>query len=395
MEGARLRLRPILMTSFAFILGCVPLWTASGAGAVARQIMGTTVIGGMVAASGIGIFLVPAIFYVVEKVVGSGCAARAAPLIPATASAWRGRLIMRRKIVLDPDCSASRRLHGRSELQASRGRGSAELSRAGAAAARRRPNRSPTQMVRGIPGRETAGADPHGAGAKLRSARCRRARRRGARQLLASRARISFRISAPAARWRSTASRAMAQRRCRRSFCLRRTAISDRRRCSCCRSKWIFGAGCAAPPKPRARTCWAPRRTARRWSPPWSATWPRRTLTLRELDYALEISQTHSANARAVARTDADRGRRAASSTLLDLRQAEQLVYTAAETIPGIQQQIEQTENQINLLLGENPGNVSARAEPHRTGAAAGSSRRLAFRACWSAVPISVPRSRI
>ena len=58
LEGARLRLRPILMTSFAFILGCVPLWTASGAGAVARQIMGTTVIGGMLAASAIGIFLI-------------------------------------------------------------------------------------------------------------------------------------------------------------------------------------------------------------------------------------------------------------------------------------------------------------------------------------------------
>jgi hydrophobe/amphiphile efflux-1 (HAE1) family protein len=71
MEGARLRLRPILMTSLAFILGCLPLWTASGAGAVARQIMGTTVIGGMVAASGIGIFLVPAIFYMVEKVSGA------------------------------------------------------------------------------------------------------------------------------------------------------------------------------------------------------------------------------------------------------------------------------------------------------------------------------------
>jgi HAE1 family hydrophobic/amphiphilic exporter-1 len=81
MEGARLRLRPILMTSFAFILGCVPLWTASGAGAVARQIMGTTVIGGMAAASGIGIFLVPAIFYLVERVSG---AARhpVAPMLP-------------------------------------------------------------------------------------------------------------------------------------------------------------------------------------------------------------------------------------------------------------------------------------------------------------------------
>jgi hydrophobe/amphiphile efflux-1 (HAE1) family protein len=67
LEGARLRLRPILMTSFAFILGCVPLWTASGAGSVARQIMGTTVIGGMLAGSAIGIFFIPAIFYVVEK----------------------------------------------------------------------------------------------------------------------------------------------------------------------------------------------------------------------------------------------------------------------------------------------------------------------------------------
>lgn len=68
LEGARLRLRPILMTSFAFILGCVPLWTATGAGSVARQIMGTTVIGGMLAASLLGIFLVPAIFVMVEKV---------------------------------------------------------------------------------------------------------------------------------------------------------------------------------------------------------------------------------------------------------------------------------------------------------------------------------------
>src|ERR1700691_5902559 len=72
LEGARLRLRPILMTSFAFILGCVPLWTASGAGAVGRQIMGTTVIGGMLAASAIGIFFIPAIFYVVEKLSGAG-----------------------------------------------------------------------------------------------------------------------------------------------------------------------------------------------------------------------------------------------------------------------------------------------------------------------------------
>jgi HAE1 family hydrophobic/amphiphilic exporter-1 len=72
LEGARLRLRPILMTSFAFILGTVPLWTATGAGSVARQIMGTTVIGGMLAASFIGVFFIPVVFYVVEKWSGAG-----------------------------------------------------------------------------------------------------------------------------------------------------------------------------------------------------------------------------------------------------------------------------------------------------------------------------------
>ena len=67
LEGAKLRLRPILMTSLAFICGCIPLWTATGAGSVARQIMGTTVIGGMLAASALGIFFVPAVFYIVER----------------------------------------------------------------------------------------------------------------------------------------------------------------------------------------------------------------------------------------------------------------------------------------------------------------------------------------
>jgi HAE1 family hydrophobic/amphiphilic exporter-1 len=67
LEGARLRLRPILMTSFAFILGCVPLAKASGAGALSRQVMGFTVIGGMLAASFIAIFLIPVIFYIIEK----------------------------------------------------------------------------------------------------------------------------------------------------------------------------------------------------------------------------------------------------------------------------------------------------------------------------------------
>jgi len=67
LEGARLRLRPILMTAFAFILGTVPLAIASGSGAVGRQVLGTTVIGGMLAATFLAIFLIPACFYIVEK----------------------------------------------------------------------------------------------------------------------------------------------------------------------------------------------------------------------------------------------------------------------------------------------------------------------------------------
>jgi HAE1 family hydrophobic/amphiphilic exporter-1 len=87
LEGARLRLRPILMTSFAFVFGCVPLWTATGAGSVARQIMGTTVIGGMLAASIIGIFFVPAIFCLVGEWSGVGAARTtvARPTAPVTA----------------------------------------------------------------------------------------------------------------------------------------------------------------------------------------------------------------------------------------------------------------------------------------------------------------------
>jgi hydrophobic/amphiphilic exporter-1 (mainly G- bacteria), HAE1 family len=67
LAAARLRLRPILMTSFAFVLGCVPLWAASGAGSVARQIMGTTVIGGMLASTLIAVFIIPVLFVLVEK----------------------------------------------------------------------------------------------------------------------------------------------------------------------------------------------------------------------------------------------------------------------------------------------------------------------------------------
>jgi HAE1 family hydrophobic/amphiphilic exporter-1 len=68
LEGAKLRLRPILMTSFAFILGCVPLWTAKGAGAIGRKVLGSSVITGMGAATVLGIFFVPVLFVLVERI---------------------------------------------------------------------------------------------------------------------------------------------------------------------------------------------------------------------------------------------------------------------------------------------------------------------------------------
>src|SRR6201993_2330061 len=81
LEGARLRLRPILMTSLAFIFGMLPLWFASGSGAVARRILGSTVIGGMSAASALAIFLIPVTFYVIERLFAARKEKLAAPQV--------------------------------------------------------------------------------------------------------------------------------------------------------------------------------------------------------------------------------------------------------------------------------------------------------------------------
>ena len=67
-EASKLRLRPIIMTSLAFIIGCIPLMIASGAGAGARNAMGTAVVGGMTVATAMGIFLIPALFVLVEAI---------------------------------------------------------------------------------------------------------------------------------------------------------------------------------------------------------------------------------------------------------------------------------------------------------------------------------------
>lgn len=83
LNGARLRLRPILMTSFAFILGCVPLWRATGAGAISRQQLGTAVIMGMLVATLVGIFLVPVLFVVIERLTHRGGTPAPEPAPPA------------------------------------------------------------------------------------------------------------------------------------------------------------------------------------------------------------------------------------------------------------------------------------------------------------------------
>ena len=68
LESAKLRLRPILMTSFAFIIGCLPLAIATGAGSAARNGMGVAVVGGMLFATSLGIFLIPVFYYIVQSI---------------------------------------------------------------------------------------------------------------------------------------------------------------------------------------------------------------------------------------------------------------------------------------------------------------------------------------
>src|SRR3954462_13022680 len=71
-EGSMLRLRPILMTSFAFILGCVPLMLATGSGAASRSTMGTGVVFGMTIATVTGLFLIPVCYVFVQRIVERG-----------------------------------------------------------------------------------------------------------------------------------------------------------------------------------------------------------------------------------------------------------------------------------------------------------------------------------
>jgi len=83
LEGVRVRRRALFMTSFAFILGCVPLWTAAGAGAVGRRVLGTVVIGGMLTDTLIASLFISVSFYVSERY--GRTSPHAAPPVPAPA----------------------------------------------------------------------------------------------------------------------------------------------------------------------------------------------------------------------------------------------------------------------------------------------------------------------
>ncbi len=89
-EGSKLRLRPILMTSFAFILGCVPLMLASGSGAASRSTMGTGVVFGMTAATVLGLFLIPVSYVFVQRLSERG--KKSKPVEPAAAHPATGGL---------------------------------------------------------------------------------------------------------------------------------------------------------------------------------------------------------------------------------------------------------------------------------------------------------------
>ena len=87
MLAAKLRFRPILMTAFAFILGVVPLLTASGAGAEARKVIGMTVFAGMLVATILGVLLIPMLFVAVERVTGRKKAHATTPTAPPALAA--------------------------------------------------------------------------------------------------------------------------------------------------------------------------------------------------------------------------------------------------------------------------------------------------------------------
>jgi NodT family efflux transporter outer membrane factor (OMF) lipoprotein len=333
LEGARLRLRPILMTSFAFILGCMPLWFATGSGGASRRILGTVVIMGMLAATGIAIFVIPVSFYLIEKLTArlskrsAASAATAVLLIVCLSplSSARAQTPDRFRGV-DPSAPVSDQSIGDlkwfevfkdPELQKLISRAQARNYDLRSAVARINAARANVGLARSnqLPQFE-AGAD----------ITTERLSRNG--QIIS--------IPGVGGQTRSIGS----------VFLNLLTFELD-----------IFGRRRAETRAARAelRATEEDRNTVMTTVVSDVATG---YFALLELDSELDIAKRTLAT-----REDSLRLIRARQqgglATMLDVRQAEELVYQASQTIPDTERLIEQTENQINLLLGDNPASIT------------------------------------
>ena len=280
LEAARLRFRPILMTSLAFILGVLPLALSTGAGAGARRSVGTGVMGGMLAATFLAIFFVPLFFKLLD---------RPAPRREALDRRHRGgdrageaqadeAGAMRRRVPLTAArrCLAlARGLRGRARLQAARGRAARRLEGSAAQAAR---NGGDWWRIYGDPALDRLVDEAFAHNTDL--LRGGRARGRGARAGSRRPSAIYPAVDAPA----RAQPHALVGRR---PVCCRPgvppSATSTARR-STCPTRWTSGAGCATRRRPRAPICWRPRRRARRCASRSQPTWCKAYFALRALD---------------------------------------------------------------------------------------------------------------
>ena len=277
LSAAKLRLRPILMTAFAFILGVVPLLTASGAGAEARKVMGMMVFSGMLIATILGVLLIPMLYVAVGKVIGEAKPAPAPAPAPAHARdrtrtgeplRWLDCLALcRAALVADARVAARPGARRRPQLRAA----AAAESAAVPLRRRRRHRRSRSPTRRGgrcstIPALQALIREAHRQQPRPASWRSRASRRRAPAP--ASRSRSSTR--------RSTASPATAcgRRRTRPQDGRRRRhdAPERRRTASSCRGRSICSAACGGSTKRRWRCCSRASRAAAACSSRWSAT---------------------------------------------------------------------------------------------------------------------------
>ena len=284
LEGARVRLRPILMTSFAFIFGCLPLWMATGAGAASRRVLGTVVISGMLAATLLAIFLIPMLYVQVERL--------AALARPAATPRLDARARIRASHDAQPHASARVRRDRRvAALSAGAPSGPTTAARLAPPATIRGAEARPPAPSFGDAAwidvfqddelrtliRDRAGAQrrpPHRGGARAPGAG--RARRHPRRRLPDRRR--------PARRPAAAASPPPTRRTARTAGALGVGAVGGRGRST-------SGASTAAPPRRRGRSCWPPNGAGAPWPRASSATSPQAYYGLRALDLQLGIAR--------------------------------------------------------------------------------------------------------